>query len=57
LLHGLQFYFDKEESVVAKYSGVRVNVQPVEMRARVSGYVIARFFIKKQLGELLGRRR
>jgi hypothetical protein len=40
-----------------KYSGVRANVQPVEMRGRVSGYVISGFFTKKQLAELrLGRK-
>jgi len=54
---GTTVLFDKEESDMPKYSGVTVNVQPVEMRGRVSGYVISGFFTKKQLAELLGRKR
>jgi hypothetical protein len=33
-----------------KYSGGTVNVQPVEMRGRVSGYVISRLFHKVAVG-------
>jgi hypothetical protein len=38
-------------------SAVVMHIQPVEMRGRISGYVISGFFTKKQLAELrLGRK-
>src|SRR5215468_2876096 len=40
----LQFYSTRRKAIYPKYSGVTVNVQPVEMRGRVSGYVISGFF-------------
>ena len=37
-----------------RYSGVTFAVQPVEVRGKVSGYVVSGFVTQKQLRELRG---